>query len=146
MIRMQKRSLFSRIKSGSLFIVLLSLIFTVWASPAFACSAKQSISKKRLVPAPLLRWPGNSPEYAVLVDKSAQKVLLYNRDNLLSPEKVYDCSTGENDGPKSKKNDRKTPEGIYFFTKSYIKRNLSPICCSLIISGICYYIICCIGC
>jgi len=124
---MKKRSLFSRIGSKALAIVLISLIITVWAKPASSKSIKHPIGKKRLVPSSLLRWPENSSDYAVLVDKSAQKVLLYNRDNLFSPEKVYDCSTGENNGPKSKKNDRKTPEGIYFFTKSYGKRDLSPI-------------------
>ena len=47
-------------------------------------------------------------------------------DNLSTPFKVYRCSTGENEGPKSRTNDRKTPEGIYFFTNSYVKRELSP--------------------
>jgi len=40
--------------------------------------------------------------------------------------KTYKCSTGENDGAKSRRNDKKTPEGIYFFTHSYVKKELAP--------------------
>jgi murein L,D-transpeptidase YafK len=65
--------------------------------------------------------------YAVLVDKSLQTVFVYHKDNLFEPVRTFNCSTGENDGPKSRRNDRKTPEGIYFFTDAYEDRFLAPI-------------------
>ena len=105
---------------------LLFFIVTSWLNPAFANIVKQPINKQDLVPAVLLEWNGGY-DYAVLVDKSQQKVMLYNGKNLNAPEKTYECSTGENNGPKTKKNDRKTPEGIYYFTNSVSERYLSPI-------------------
>jgi len=117
----------------TLFILSVSLFFLIapGGRPGFADTVKKPIEKNRFVPANLLEWGATGPEYAVLVDKSMQKVMLYQKDDLFSPEKIYDCSTGENDGPKSKRNDRKTPEGIYFFTNSYTERFLAPIYGSL---------------
>jgi murein L,D-transpeptidase YafK len=90
-------------------------------------SAGKTVKKARqLVPASLLYWPEEGSEYALLVDKSAQKVFLYRWDNLLAPLKVYNASTGEKNGPKAKRNDKKTPEGVYFFTGFYEKNQLAP--------------------
>ena len=79
----------------------------------------------KLIPVHLLKWHGKGNDYAILVDKSAQKIFVYHKDNRFKPVKTFRCSTGENNGPKSKKNDKKTPEGIYFCTKSYVKKELS---------------------
>ncbi|MFC1840864.1 L,D-transpeptidase family protein, partial [Thermodesulfobacteriota bacterium] len=92
----------------------------------FADKIKQPIQTKKLVPACLLAWEKGS-DYIVLVDKSRQKVIVYSKDDLFNPYKVFNCSTGENKGPKQKKNDRKTPEGIYYFTDSIEDKDLSPI-------------------
>ena len=104
----------------SCFIIIAFIL-----SPSFAEKTKQTIDKN-FVPACLLDWR-SGPEYAVLVDKSIQKVMVYRRGNLYNPFKVYNCSTGENDGPKQKMNDRRTPEGIYYFLKSFDEKYLSPI-------------------
>lgn len=127
MMRIQKRSLFSGIDMWLLLFVMLPLVILFWVNAAAGNPVKKPIRKHGVVPSPLLRLAKNSPDYAVLVDKSLQKVMLYRGDDLSSPEKVYICSTGENDGPKARKNDRKTPEGIYFFTKSYVDKYLTPI-------------------
>lgn len=116
----------SRIQSDFLFLALILLIVLGWTKPSMAGPGKRLETKQRLVPASLLNWPEEGSDYAILVDKSAQKVLLYRWDNLLAPLKVYRASTGENDGPKLRKNDRKTPEGVYFFTGSYKERELAP--------------------
>jgi len=79
------------------------------------------------MPSNFLKWGKAGADYVVLVDKSQQKVMLYRSDNLLEPVKVYRCSTGESDGRKSALNDKKTPEGIYFFVKSYTKESLAPV-------------------
>lgn len=79
------------------------------------------------VPAALIRWPKHNSRYAILVDKSTQKVLVYKTQDLTRPVRTYRCSTGENRGPKTRQNDKKTPEGIYFFTGAFEERELTPI-------------------
>lgn len=116
-----------RVKSEILLLTLISCFLVHAIIPVSTSQAKQQTGKPELAPAPLLKWPEGGSEYVILVDKSAQKVFVYQRNSLFNPVKVYGCSTGENDGPKSRKNDRKTPEGIYFFINSYEKKNLSPI-------------------
>jgi len=90
-------------------------------------SANQGAEKTNLVPAPFLKWPEKGSDHAILVDKSQQKVFIYRKDAPSSPVKTYSCSTGENDGKKSKQNDRKTPEGIYFFVNVFEQKDLAPI-------------------
>lgn len=95
--------------------------------PSHVRPANSPGERPRLVPAFLLKWPERGSPYAVLVDKSAQKVFLYHKDNPFQPLKTYPASTGENSGPKSTMNDGKTPEGVYFFTGSFEDRDLAPI-------------------
>lgn len=104
------------------FILAFSFVFGQWFSPALTLSAKPPAEK---VPGSILHWPENGPPYIILVDKSLQKVFLYHKDNPHKPYKAYSCTTGENDGPKLQQNDRKTPEGIYFFTREYKKTELA---------------------
>lgn len=110
-------------KTGLLFFILI-IFFAV--NHTFADRVSQSINVKKEIPASLLGWNSGS-EYAVLVDKSKHKVMVYKRDDLYNPYRVYDCSTGENNGPKQKKNDKKTPEGIYFFTQKHDGASYGPI-------------------
>ncbi len=126
---MKPRSTFclSKIKSLLLLLTPVSFLVALGTHPTFASPVQQPIVKPRLAPAALLKWPGKASGYAILVDKSAQKVFVYHWNNLFTPVKVFTCSTGENDGPKSRRNDRKTPEGIYFFTDTYVEKNLAPV-------------------
>jgi murein L,D-transpeptidase YafK len=107
-------------------LTLFAFVLILCTAPSHADSVKQQINQEQDLPAFLLEWQGK-PDYAIVVDKSQQKVMVYRTDNLLAPEKVYQCSTGEHDGPKSERNDRRTPEGIYFFTNSYLGETLAPI-------------------
>ena len=116
-----------KIKSLLLLFTLVFFLVALGIHPTFASPVQQPKVKPRLVPAALLKWPAKASDYAILVDKSAQKVFVYHWNNLVTPVKVFTCSTGENDGPKTKRNDRKTPEGIYFFTRSIPKKDLGPI-------------------
>jgi murein L,D-transpeptidase YafK len=127
MIMIFNNSHLSRKICGFLQSVLLFILVPILdLGSAYADSVKQPIDKQQDVPAFILEWQ-SEPDYAIAVDKSQQKVMVYRSDNLLAPVKVYLCSTGENDGPKDKRNDRKTPEGIYFFTNFYLGENLAPI-------------------
>lgn len=82
---------------------------------------------ENLVPDSLLRFPSQNPQYALLVEKSSQRAFLYKACTVGHPIRVYPCSTGENKGPKSKRDDKKTPEGVYFVTNSFKKRDLPAI-------------------
>ncbi|MEW6669900.1 MAG: L,D-transpeptidase [Thermodesulfobacteriota bacterium] len=113
--------------SSLLPALLCSLLVFLWPAPLQASPAKPARGKIEWVPAPFVRWPETGSEHAVLVDKSQQKVFVYRRDDLSSPVKTYACSTGENEGKKSRQKDRKTPEGIYFFVDVYEQKDLAPI-------------------
>jgi len=101
-------------------ITIFFIEHQVWAS-------KKVTKKLNLVPSVFLKWPDEGPEHAIIVDKSLQKIYIYKKGSTPKLVKTYNCSTGENDGPKTKQNDKKTPEGIYYITKSFVKRELSPI-------------------
>ncbi|NLD38108.1 MAG: L,D-transpeptidase family protein [Desulfatiglans sp.] len=110
-------------KTGLLFFILITF-FTV--NHTFADKVSRPLNVKKDIPASLLGW-NSGADYAVLVDKSKHKVMIYKRDDLYNPYRVYDCSTGENNGPKQKKDDKKTPEGIYFFTQKHEGASYGPI-------------------
>ncbi len=71
--------------------------------------------------------PGGETAYAVIVEKSTQRLFLYAYDGDFKKVLETGCSTGKADGPKRKKGDRKTPEGIYFFNDVHEDKELSPI-------------------
>ena len=104
-------------------VLAFSLVLGRWISPALTVSAKPPFKP---VPASILHWPERGPSHIILVDKSVEKVFLYRKENPHIPYKTYTCTTGENEGPKLRRNDRKTPEGIYFFTREYHQRELAP--------------------
>jgi murein L,D-transpeptidase YafK len=105
------------------FCFFFSLLAAQGHGLSIALAAKPPTDK---VPGPLLKWPEKGSEYAILVDKSQQKVFLYHKDNPYKPHRTYTCSTGENQGPKLRENDRKTPEGVYFFVRPIDKKDLLP--------------------
>jgi murein L,D-transpeptidase YafK len=96
-------------------ITLLSFSVIFQSNHSRAAMIRKRTDTARLVPAPLLKWPEKGSPYAVLVDKSLQKVFVYHKDNLFEPVRTFNCSTGENNGPKSRRNDRKTPEALASF-------------------------------
>ncbi len=70
---------------------------------------------------------GNAIEYAILVEKQTQRLSLLSFDGTYRKLFSFNCSTGEVAGKKEKSGDKKTPEGIYFFTSSFEKKYLSAI-------------------
>ncbi len=129
LLDMNRAKGYSVLTHRSVLTALLLVIAVVihGSDPLSASPAVEEGAESGLVPGALLKWPSVGSDYAVLVDKSAQKVFLYHRGNLLTPIRTFPCSTGENDGPKLQQNDRKTPEGIYFFTESHVESELTPI-------------------
>jgi len=120
---MKKKKIFC-VFGWMFFCFFFSLLAAQWHGFPIALATKAPTDK---VPGPLLKWPEKGSDYAILVDKSLQKVFVYHRDNPYKPLRTYTCSTGENQGPKLRENDRKTPEGVYFFVRAFEKRELLPI-------------------
>jgi murein L,D-transpeptidase YafK len=124
-----KRSAMKKRKPFCVFGLILlcfsiPLVAAHWKGFSLALAAKPPRDK---IPAPLLKWPEKGSEYAILVDKSLQRVFVYHKSNPYKPYRTYACSTGENEGPKVRENDRKTPEGMYFFIRAFDKKELLPI-------------------
>jgi murein L,D-transpeptidase YafK len=117
------------IKFGLLTIklFLLLIIYPHITGAALTRPVALGEKAKGLIPDSLLSMPLQNPGYILLIEKSTQKAYLYQVINLDCPVKVYPCSTGENKGPKSDKDDKKTPEGIYFVTNSFKEKELSSI-------------------
>lgn len=113
-------------RTQKLFFLSSVLILLFFSSHISADMVRQPVHEKKMIPACLISW-NNGPDYVVLVDKSRQKVFVYNKKDIFNPYKVFNCSTGKNKGPKREENDVKTPEGIYFFTKSVDDRYLTPV-------------------
>jgi murein L,D-transpeptidase YafK len=114
------------LRLGIIVGLLLVLYFQV---PGIALEQPTAFGSndERLVPDSLLRFPSQKHRYALLVEKSSQRAFLYETCAVDHPIKVYSCSTGKNRGPKCELNDKKTPEGIYFVTDSFEKRDLPAI-------------------
>lgn len=65
---------------------------------------------------------------AVFVEKEKQLLHLYeNRTKGLTRVSTVSCSTGEVPGRKMVSGDKKTPEGVYFFTREFLDRELTPV-------------------
>jgi murein L,D-transpeptidase YafK len=61
------------------------------------------------------------------VEKASQRLFIYQFDGDYRLVATYVSATGENPGDKLVSGDRKTPEGVYFFTKAVGEQYLSPI-------------------
>lgn len=70
---------------------------------------------------------GNAPEYILVVEKETQRFFVFEFNG--TPKEIFQtsCSTGKNIGDKIIAGDRKTPEGIYFFTTIHDDAQLAPI-------------------
>ena len=121
------RKLFLRSALLGIKIFLLVIIYPQITGAALIKPVTLGEKAKDLVPDSLISFQTQNPGYALLVEKSTQKAYLYQTNNIDGPLKVYPCSTGENRGPKSAKDDKRTPEGVYFVTNSIKDRDLPPI-------------------
>ena len=85
-----------------------------------AKAQKQQSNKDGLWDGPILyHKAGSEPIHLILVEKAIQKLHLYLYDGRYRHIKSYTVGTGENHGKKKQEKDEKTPEGIYFNTKTY---------------------------
>jgi murein L,D-transpeptidase YafK len=82
-------------------------------------------AEETLYPQALMNWTVEGAFHALIVDKSQQRLSVWEiRNGQPSIVESYKCSTGENDGDKWVRDDRKTPEGVYFFCSVIDGRSL----------------------
>ncbi|MBN2419423.1 MAG: L,D-transpeptidase family protein [Deltaproteobacteria bacterium] len=108
-----------------IFMVLFLFSFTEWSSS----SQEKGNSPEGLVPEALVSVDSteDNKEYAIIIEKESQLAYLYECGSTFREISLVNCSTGEVKGTKSRSGDRKTPEGVYFFTKEHKKKDLTPI-------------------
>jgi murein L,D-transpeptidase YafK len=104
-------------RSENLILAILALLLI--GSPARATAPK--------LPVNLLISPKAGPHNVILVEKASQRLFIYQYDGDYRLVATYSSATGENSGDKQISGDRKTPEGVYFFTKAVGEKYLSPI-------------------
>ncbi|MBI5892927.1 MAG: L,D-transpeptidase family protein, partial [Deltaproteobacteria bacterium] len=68
------------------------------------------------------KW--NEDSFVLLAEKQSQKLYLF--DNSYNLIKTFQITTGQNNGNKERVGDKKTPEGVYFFTSVKEDKELLP--------------------
>lgn len=68
------------------------------------------------------KWDEDS--FVLLAEKQSQKLYLF--DNSYNLIKTFQITTGQNNGNKERVGDKKTPEGVYFFTSVKEDKELLP--------------------
>lgn len=103
-------------------IILLSfIVFSLLSSLTTFSKASQNETNKidnTLYPADLLQISSTDAfsKFVFVVDKSLRKLMVYERfGEEIKKIEEYPADIGKNDGNKQKRDDAKTPEGIYFF-------------------------------
>lgn len=114
-----------------LWAVAALFFFFMCFPPALASQSyklERSVSKSKLIPEALIGFSlHDKPAHAIVVEKDTQTLMIYEYKDTFKLKHRFVCSTGEVRGRKERSGDRKTPEGVYFFTKAFKKRELSPI-------------------
>ncbi len=109
------------IYSRTSIIVFLSLFMTLSIQQGHTeSSSKTEVkpSETELFPEQLLQIADTKAfaKYVFIVDKSLRTLFLYEReDSKIKKVGEFPTDIGKNDGNKMKRDDHKTPEGIYFF-------------------------------
>ncbi|MGE5085134.1 MAG: L,D-transpeptidase family protein, partial [Bacillota bacterium] len=99
-------------------ILLLSSLPAI-AGPT-APGVSQSEIPSELLPAPLLQISETEAfsKFVFLVDKEQRKLTVFERDGeKIKKVEEYPADIGKNGGNKTKRDDARTPEGIYFLEK-----------------------------
>ncbi len=102
-----------------IFIVLALLSLFISSSESTALFSSQPYIPDSIVTL--------SSGYAIVVDKQAQKLYVFQKDGFI--KKVFEapCSTGKKPGAKQEPGDSRTPNGIFFVYRYYSNAELTSI-------------------
>ena len=106
-------------------LLKIALIFLFIKSATTSCNANP-LSVTGKIPEPLISLESEK-NTIVLVEKASQQLYLYEYNGEYREVFRMKCSTGKVEGDKRESGDQKTPEGIYFCTREFTKKDLSPI-------------------
>lgn len=111
----------SLLKKALKFAIAPAVLVAIGVAAALSVSAeKPAAEKEELFPADLLSISETDAfsKYVFVVDKSLRTLSLFERDGThIKKIKEWTTDIGKNDGNKTKENDHKTPEGIYFLER-----------------------------
>lgn len=102
-------------------LVLLQICFIVLPYPVIA-PARLEVPRELINIDRFGRWGEDS--FALIAEKQSQKLYLF--DNSYNLVKTFQITTGQNNGNKERIGDKKTPEGVYFFTSVKEGKELLP--------------------
>lgn len=104
----------------------LIFIFLILSSPLLALS--QNASADVMMPAEVLQLSDDVAitTNAFLADKTKRQLYIIQKDNLYSSPMAaaFDIDIGKNGGNKTKRDDKKTPEGIYLLQEKKVPPNI----------------------
>ncbi len=93
-----------------------AILLILAAAALIGAGPEGVVAAENLFPSVLMNWMVEGEFYALIVDKSEQRLHVWRiKDGEPSHVDDFRCSTGENDGDKWVRGDMKTPEGVYFF-------------------------------
>ena len=111
----------------SYFLLLLLFLFLFTGKVYGTKGGKVPGSYNKDIPLSLIYMNSEEESYAILIEKQTQRLFLYGYlAGKIELIKSFPCSTGKNSGDKKKRGDRKTPEGVYFFTRVFEDEELEP--------------------
>ncbi len=100
-----------------LVIVFISLFFSVYSH-----SSSLERDEDRIT---LSFYSTDVPVRFIVVEKSTQRLLIFEQKESLKLLKTFICATGENPGKKIISGDSRTPEGVYFITEIYEDKKIT---------------------
>jgi len=104
------------------------ILFVLFLTGSGSLASGSNIAPLKQIPDALVSFePGKDTKYAIVVEIDTQQLILYAYDGSFREVTRMNSSTGKMPGSKSRSGDEKTPEGVYFFTKEYLDRELAPI-------------------
>ena len=122
-MRLFFRYRFVRLRLCKYLIFILGTSFFLTPFSLFAQDNSDSLPQHPVLPNCFLSL-GENGGYALLVEKFSQKLFIYdNHFNIINSFKV---TTGKVRGNKKELGDKKTPEGVYFFTDVLEEKQLLP--------------------
>ncbi|MBC7420197.1 MAG: L,D-transpeptidase family protein [Bdellovibrio sp.] len=100
--------------------LMLSFILTMTSS--FALAVDDDSSKTHPLEVLAISSDSRLSPNVIVADKTKRKLSVFDRASLDTgtPRQQFDIDIGKNDGPKTKRDDKKTPEGIYILEKKRV--------------------------
>ncbi|MCP4338376.1 MAG: murein L,D-transpeptidase [Desulfobulbaceae bacterium] len=105
--------------------ILFFCFVAVFIAPLFSIGAQVLALENYTDNLTLSFYNADTPVHFIVVDKSTQKLMVFEQQQSLKLLKTYVCATGENPGTKIISGDSKTPEGLYFITEIYQDKKIT---------------------